>query len=212
MESKLPPAGTRVTVRRDGWPRPLASRLEDLAGDTVVVAAPMTSSAALAPVELHDRATVVWYHGTGPWELEGEVIDVRADPVDVWYLRPLGAPVRIQRREYVRVPTSMPVHLHRNGERIDATLAEISEGGGRCVLTGHRRVEVGDVVLVGLAEPLGDLLLNATVLRLEELVDRRTQLAVRWDGPTAKEADRLRRYAFELDAERRQRSRDLLPR
>lgn len=114
----------------------------------------------------------------------------------VWVLTPTGPPVREQRRQFFRVPLTLPAVLTRDGATARATLVEISEGGA--VLCSNEWLPPVGTVL-GLTFDLDDttVAVEAEVLRHKDLPTGRPSAAVRFLDPTAY-GDRIRRYAFAL--------------
>jgi c-di-GMP-binding flagellar brake protein YcgR len=189
---------TRISVEMNRWRRELSSRVEDRTGDGLVIGAPMTSVHALAPGTAGDLGVIRWIErGQGQFETPVELVDVRRDPIDLWWLRVTGPTAKLQRRRFVRVDTSLPMHVGRDGETVDATLADISEGGMRAVAS-PRVGTVGEGDLLEVDVVIGDTSfeLQCVVVRVEKLTDGRQRLAATWEGMPERDADLLRRFVF----------------
>jgi c-di-GMP-binding flagellar brake protein YcgR len=125
----------------------------------------------------------------------------------VWVLTPVGAAVRDQRRQYFRIPLTLPATLEPVGDgeiedlaertedtSVRATLIEISEGGAliRCE-TGLP--EVGAFVRMSFTLDDKDITVDAEVLRHKTLPNGRPSAALRFLDATAY-GDHIRRYGF----------------
>ncbi len=180
--------------------------------------------------ELHDAAPVsdgerVKLHGSaagGAWCLDTAVTEVlergAAPLVKVAVTRP---PTTVQRREYFRVPATLPVMLsvaasrgatRATGELIAVTTVDLS-GGGVQLETDHA-LEVGDLLELTLGLPARMIHVTGTVTRVAPPVDEDPMRAPGGDyvrlvgvelGPMM-ERDRAELVRFVHDVERKLRT------
>src|SRR5205085_2915468 len=81
--------------------------------------------------------TVSWAAGTTGLETPMLVTETRGAPFPTWVLEAAGPAVRVQRRQYVRIPEwdgSAELRLFTSDGALAATVLDLSEGGVRCVV------------------------------------------------------------------------------
>ena len=216
VASVLPGVLVSVTLRLglpDGTSAEVSSRVNDF-DDTdgvrrVVVARPDLTGLAepgTFPHEFRDPA-LRWSAPTGQMSVPVSVAPGLRPYGPVWILTPVGAPTREQRRQFFRVPLTLPATLvpAPGAPALRATLVEISEGGAQ-VCTTAALPTVGAVVELTFTLDDTEVTAEAEVLRHVALPTGRPSAAVRFVDPTAY-GDRIRRYAFAV-----QRSRARTPR
>jgi hypothetical protein len=118
-------------------------------------------------------------------------------------LEVLGEPETFQRRAYARAADALPALLAQSGQRWPTVIADLGEGGARCVLEDAAGLSVGDHVQLHLVLDEQDMLLPADVLTVEPSPQDRTTVRLRF-GPIGRLGDRLHRRV--LDQQRRARA------
>jgi hypothetical protein len=120
-----------VAVRLAEHDTEYSSRIEDIDGDTLIVAAPPGANAALLASGERD-VELSWVTPRGRHEQLCALLEhINNGGLKQWRLRPTGTAKLIQRRRYVRVPAALAVLLVMPGEVLTATTVDVSEGGFR---------------------------------------------------------------------------------
>lgn len=183
-----------VHVREDA--PPLATRVEDLDGGRLVVAAPLSrlgvATAAVRGVTVELSWTTL--HGTAT---RSAVIDeVRSGNLPLWVLRGAGGVRWAQRRSYVRVPVAAPLILTVDGRRVHATVVDLSEGGMRCTVRGRASMAIGDLVDTSLRVEEGEVPVMARAVRVIPAGSDLLEIGLQFVDITVANADRIRRTVF----------------
>lgn len=124
----------------------------------VLLAAPRYEGDVEPPLPGH-AMSIVWSTVRGVLELPVEFVDVQrvGEIVAAWRVQVTGAAVRVQRRNYVRVPLVTPIVLTVDdqagaegtaieettieGGPVEGSTVDVSEGGLRCVLAQELAAE-----------------------------------------------------------------------
>jgi len=171
------------------------SRIEDLATDTVIVAAPVGANAAL--FETGNRSVQLsWVSPRGRYEQPCELVEHISSRPRLWRLRPVDDATLIQRRRYVRARAAVPVLLLFPGVVVPGTTIDISEGGFRVRIARRTIDEMAPttihVTITG--EPLE---IQGHVVRTSITELGQTEVVVAFEAER-KESDAIRRFVFEL--------------
>lgn len=132
----LPSLDMRVELE---WPGcdGYRSRVEEVGSTVFCVLAPLSFSSR--PPGEGTPLSVRWQTSRGVYVLPVELLTVgMSGPVRLWWLGATGPVSVIQRRAYVRVPASVPIHLDGPCGPSPAVSVDLSEGGLSCRLAGHR--------------------------------------------------------------------------
>lgn len=171
------------------------SRIEDLATDTVIVAAPHRANAAL--FESGDRTVLLsWVSQRGRYEQPCELVEHISSRPRLWRLRPLQNAVLIQRRRYVRARAAVAVLLFFPGVVVPGTTIDISEGGFR-VRIARRALEEMTATTIHVnigGEPLE---IQGHVVRTSVTELGQTEVVIAFEAGR-RESDAIRRFVFEL--------------
>jgi hypothetical protein len=129
------------------------SRVEDVDGDTVTVAAPLNLKVEDLP-GIGDLVTIRWSAGArGRYAAPARIVEFVRGGVPRWITRPTGTVVVEQSRQFVRGGGGEPVVLLRQGQDdtspVQGHVADLSEGGLRARFTDLEGA-VGDTVVVTL--------------------------------------------------------------
>jgi hypothetical protein len=177
--------------------------VEDVDGlHRIVVARPDLSGRAEAGTLPHEgeALALLWSRPTGRMRLQVAAAVGSRPYGPVWVLTPLGAPTQEQRRQYFRVPLTLPALLTPVGDEsaddagVRATLVELSEGGAVISCAGGLP-EVGTFVELSFTLDGTSVTAEAEVLRQETPANGRPIAALRFLDPAAY-GDDIRRYAF----------------
>jgi c-di-GMP-binding flagellar brake protein YcgR len=185
-----------VAVRLAEHDTEYSSRIEDIDGDTLIVAAPPGANAALLASGERD-VELSWVTPRGRHEQLCALLEhINNGGLKQWRLRPTGTAKLIQRRRYVRVPAALAVLLVMPGEVLTATTVDVSEGGFRVRMP---KCEIAAETPVGIQVNMGDsqLELRGIVLRTMEAEHRQTEAVLSFE-PTDKESDAIRRFVFQM--------------
>jgi len=206
----LPDVLTPVLLRLEfphGASVELDSRVSDVetvgGADIIVVARPDLSALADAgtyPRE-DEELTLAWALPACQMQVPVTAVAERRPYGPVWVLTALGAPRRVQRREFFRIPTTLPAMLAPvvEGEPpeepdIPATIVELSEGGALiCCETGIP--EPGALVKLSFILQGKTITADAKVVRHDLPPKSPPRAALRFLDPSA-HGDHIRRVAF----------------
>lgn len=172
-------------------------------GATILVVA---CPPGLDPLEHHFDALVSWTYPLGRIEWAVTTAPARRSYGPVWLVRPVGAPSRLQLRQYFRAAVQVAVWLtwstadevthHATGVVVD-----LSEGGLLAVLKGELPA-AGTAVEAHLGLDDKNVVQPATVIRHVDFAGGGSGVALAFREPVAG-SDRIRRAVFA--AERRAR-------
>jgi c-di-GMP-binding flagellar brake protein YcgR len=185
-----------VAVRLAEHDTEYSSRIEDIEGGTLIVAAPPGANAALLATGERD-VELSWVTPRGRYEQRCALVEhINNGGLKQWRLRPTGEAKLIQRRRYVRVPAALAVLLVMPGEVMTATTVDVSEGGFRVRMP---RCDIAEHTPVGIQVNMGgsQLELRGIVLRTAESEHRQTEAVLSFE-PTDKESDAIRRFVFQM--------------
>ena len=160
-----------------------ASRVENISGGDMVIQWP-GSRGVRAPLQEVDLLCISFIKGSDVFAMDLRVVKLLPDPDFLVLVRCEGQIRKIQRRDYVRVPAMIDVHLtarpvmkNAAGEEplayvIKATTLDIS-GGGFSIHYGAP-LQMGGLYDVEMAIPTLEqpLLLTAKVVRMEPALNR----------------------------------------
>jgi hypothetical protein len=158
---------------------------------------------ASAPPEPGSPLLLVWSTPSGQHQLHVALTGTARQPMPLWQLEALGEPETFQRRAYARAADALPALLAQSGRRWPTIIADLGEGGARCVLEDATDLRAGDAVQLHLVLDGQDMLLPAEVLTLEQTPPERVTARLRF-GPIGRLGDRLHRRV--LEQQRRARS------
>jgi hypothetical protein len=212
-EGDVPEVNTRVGVRLDGCcDADLHSRVEDVGGGQskveLLLAAPSHPCGASMP-DRGAKGTVRWVTPRAAMELPVVVTGTRRYPRPGWELASTGEVKRVQRRQFVRVPTpGLPVGLKGDGHDLSGWMVDLSEGGLRSTVHPPVPFQPDDRVITWLQ--LGDglkLALPARIVRVVPAEDGLMEVACQFVDVPKATTDELRRWVFARQlAERRRKA------
>jgi c-di-GMP-binding flagellar brake protein YcgR len=171
------------------------SRIEDIAADTVIVAAPSGANAAL--FESGDRAVELsWVSPRGRYLQHCHLVEHISSRPRLWRLRPLDHAELIQRRRYVRARAAVAVLLFFPGVAVPGTTIDISEGGFR-VRIARRTIDELTPTTIHVTIGGEQLEIQGHVIRTSITELGQTEVVVAFDADR-RESDAIRRFVFEL--------------
>jgi len=170
------------------------SRIEDVAADTVTVAAPPGSTAALLASGLRD-VEVGWISPRGRYEQRCQIVEHISGHPKLWRLRPVGRAILVQRRRYVRVRAAVAVLIFVGTDAVPATTIDISEGGFR-VRMPYR--EIPELAHAKIHATLGGgpIEVSGYVVRATKTEFGETEAVIAFEAEGA-ESDAIRRFVFQ---------------
>lgn len=182
-----------LRISDDGIDYP--SRIEDLAADTVIVAAPSGANAAL--FETRDRSVLLsWVSPRGRYQQRCDLVEHISSRPRLWRLRPIGEAELIQRRRYVRARSAVAVLLFLPGVVVPGTTIDISEGGFR-IRISRRTIEELTAASIHAAIGGAHLEIQGHVVRTSITELGQTEVIIAFDADN-KQSDAIRRFVFEL--------------
>ena len=211
---RLPPVNwllrLDVVPEPEASPRPrpdavgLPSRVEDVDGDVLVVAAPHLPGSPVLPGA---HVCVHWTEVRGLHATAMVLHERVPGVVPLWRLRAAGDVQVVQRRRYVRVPFASEISVVPRGERLGVVagglVADLSEGGVRVLLGSAVRAEAGSEVTVVLQVDGQPLELLGEVVRCSVVRGPAPYEVVVSFLPPVPHADLLRRAVLRRQIEQR---------
>lgn len=198
MAATWPATGQRIGVRLDACTSPLIAVVDDVrAPEQLHLREPVSSLGGQPPaVPLGTPLALLWTSVAGQHVLPSRLVDRPRTRVPLWRLEPEGEVVVVQRREFVRVPDTLEVELHRGEDAWVGRLADLSEGGARCAVPVADDLHEGDDLHLHLRVDDEELHVPAVVLAVTVGGAGRASARLRFD-PARREADLLRRRVLE---------------
>ena len=194
------------------WPRPGHHvRLRVLGTETVLdalveeVEAPtalrlcepyLADGSSAAPPVPGTRLLVTWATAAGQHELLAVYAGTTRDRVLLWDLDTEAEPVVQQRRQFARAADAMPAQLLREGDIWDVIIADLSEGGARCVVLSPAELVPGQMLELRMTLHDHPVAVQAELLALDALQPDRATARLRFVQP-GRAADMVRRRVLE---------------
>lgn len=200
-----PTIGERVELIVASSGDRLVGVVDDVEDDgTVVLREPVDQSGAPAENLPQGAAlTVDWVSYKGRHELDVVLESFSHDRMGLWHLASEEQPRTTQLRRYARAPDALKARVVRGHDTFLGVVADLSEGGARCVVVNTREIRLGDQVLLQMTLDTSDLGLPAQVLEVSPLPEGRSQLRLQFLD-IGRDADVVRRRV--LDQQRRSRT------
>lgn len=204
----LPRVNASVLLALPDVDHDLPSRIEDLHGDLVVVAAVDVPG---RPGPRSDGEVVGLAWATAPRGLLSVacvLVEQRLTAVPpVWLLRPFGPLHRLQRRRYARADVGARAVVAGGADPgwvVTGQVTDLSEGGARVLLEGRADVQAGsgDLVSIDIALPGAPVRTLGTLLGLDLLGSGRRQVRLQFDL-TERDGERVRRAVMQRQLEAR---------
>lgn len=195
-DTHLPPVGQRVWLEVDGTQVHLISVVDDVDRTVVLLREPVDSTGATADVPpAGTRLRLAWTTPGGRHELASTLTGLLRSPVPLWELLPDGGTRTTQLRRFARASDALPACMVRTHSTWPAVVADLGEGGARCVVAvDHDLVEGDDVLLTTVVDDQA-LDLPAHVLEVAALPDGRSQLRLAFTD-IGRAADLVRRHVL----------------
>lgn len=190
MSHALPEVNDLVRVCVAGDPQGQPSRVEDVIGASLVLAAP-SYAGDLVTTRVGMAALVRWTGARGLFEVDVVLDEVRRhDAVAVWVVHPTSE-VRVQqRRRYARVHAKMPMVFVPCGDKpaevVDGAGVDLSEGGLRARVAADA---IGEGARLQARFALDDEAVSVlgSVIKVRP-AERQSEIVVIFDEPVADEA------------------------
>ncbi|WP_380163540.1 flagellar brake protein [Jannaschia sp. R86511] len=200
----LPGINTPVLVAVPEVDHDLPSRVEDLRGEHIVIAAVTVPGRP----ERHRQGQVVtlaWaIPPRGLLSVACELVEHERSNPPLWVLRPFGPFQKLQRRRYARADVAARVVVSGEEWTVPGLLADLSEGGARVLLDAGAKLpaEVGDTVVAEVGLPSRPVRTEASLIGVDVLAAGRHQVRLQFDLPE-KEAEQVRRAVMQRQLEAR---------
>jgi PilZ domain len=109
----------------------LTSRVRRARDGRLLISVPRDGAGRPAVLVERDLIELSWQAQDGLRSVAAEVLALTAE--SLWKVRVRGAVTRTQRRDRVRAPIGLPVHLHWGRVELAGSTVDLSEGGLLCV-------------------------------------------------------------------------------
>lgn len=167
------------------------SRLEDIEGELLALSHPFLRG-ALLPIYKDMQFEVIFEDERSPVAVRASAVrSDLASPAPLLWVRPVGEPIRIQRRRFLRVPCLLkgaffPLDVEARspmrGEWRECEVLDISLGGARLRSPRVGELRTGDRVLLSLAIEGNSFMFVAKIVRLQESSDGLKEIAVEFES------------------------------
>lgn len=155
---------------------------------------------------LGSKVVLLWTSAAGLHELHAEVTRELLNPMPIWELDVRGKPVTSQRRRFARAAEALPAELTHDGVNSRVVVADLSEGGARCVLQDQSAPAGGEQVELHLMLDHLPLTLAAVVVAVERGIEDRCDVRLSF-STTGRTGDLLRRRVMEQQRRARDQAR-----
>lgn len=199
-----PTVGERVELTVAASGSRLVGVVDDVAPTgTIVLREPVDLSGTPSDDLPPGAALMVgWLSPRGRHELDVVLDNVSHDRMALWHLAGAGQPHTTQLRRFARASDALQARVVRGADTFRAIVADLGEGGARCVVVDTREIQVSDHVVLHMTVEESDLGLPAHVLEVSPLPEGRSQLRLAFVD-IGRDADVVRRRV--LDQQRRSR-------
>lgn len=177
------------------------TRIEEVGERILSVGAPFNNG-EIVPLREGTKVKLTFWDEAAAYSFEGKIMQRIAVPIPLFILELPDSVVKVQRRNYVRVPALYQVSFRsvtKEGlsDTQIGTLLDLS-GGGMRFLT-KERVEKNSLLYVGLMLPIGELKTPVRVCRAEKLDDSKNyKVSVEFNDISERERDRVIRCVFDI--------------
>lgn len=202
QQTELPAVNSAVELASEAWSERVRSRVEDTAGQSVMVSRPLLAGSEPVRARTGDQLRMHWTTPEALYEVAAEVSAISGGEVPTWTLTPHGPVSRQQRRESFRLDVRLAAQLGTATQAAGlAQVHDLSEGGLRCTPPSETELEEGSMVWVELGLPDGEVRLDAEVVR----VSGSGEVGLRFEGTTEQQAEQIRAFLFSEQLARRAR-------
>lgn len=132
-----PPLNKKAWLRLPCCNEEHPTRVEDIVGNDIVVAAPQAPHLEPVPSSVTGKEFFLgWTMGRGALEVPVGLVSEDDSRVPLWRVTAVGEPIETQRRRYVRVEVTCDTTLYlvENGAPIHTLSQTLSEGGLSCTV------------------------------------------------------------------------------
>ena len=177
------------------------TRIEEVGESILVVGAPFKQH-EVVPLREGTKVTLTFWDEAAAYSFEGNIMQRIAVPIPMLVLALPNSVVKVQRRNYVRVPALFALSYRSvtkdglSGPQ-NSTLLELS-GGGMRFLT-RNRLERNALLYVQLNLPKGDLQIPVRVCRAVKIEDsQRYTVSVEFHDISERERDQIIHCVFDI--------------
>ena len=202
----LPGINTPVLVAVPEVDHDLPSRVEDIRGDCIVVAA-VTVPGRPERHRAGQVVTLAWaVPPRGLMSVSCELVEHERSNPPLWVLQPFGPFQKLQRRRYARADVAARAVVSGEEWTVAGLLADLSEGGARLLLDAGHKVgaQVGDTVTVEVCLPSGSVRTPSQLIGVDTLAAGRHQLRLQFDL-SERDGEQVRRAVMQRQLDNRRR-------
>ena len=195
----------QLTIEATGrHTRSVVDEVGDTARDELLIREPVgIAGPGGTDVDTGAALHLVWCSPVGRHEMPATFAGLARDRVPLWRVQPDGLVITTQQREFTRAGDALRATVRRDEQAWPAVVADLSEGGARCVLETATRPPCDVTVLLDVEVDGQILLLPARVLTISPLPGQRFEVRLAFQS-IGRSADIVRRRV--LAQQRRARS------
>lgn len=182
----------------------LASRIEEITEDSLIVASPMRKG-QLVPLHIGQNIKVCYTFKENSYAFVSRILDRRSEPIPVLTIKQPDEILKIQRRSFVRLPISLPVYFKEVQEQTVHQGITVDISGGGALFLSNVRFAQGDLLDFELHLPeRNSICCNAKVVRL--LIPQpgggsKYKVAVNYVDISEPQRDKIFNFIFEKQRE-----------
>ncbi|HZK85073.1 MAG TPA: flagellar brake domain-containing protein [Desulfosporosinus sp.] len=190
-----------LVVREGEYKGIYRTRIEEVGERILIVGAPFDHG-ELVPLREGSKVKLTFWDEVAAYSFEGRILRRIADPIPMFVLQLPDSVVKVQRRNYVRVPACYSLAFQsvtREGlsDLHNGTLLDLSGGGMRFVT--KTRVENNSLLYAILTLPKGELRTPVRVCRADKTEEsRHYTVSVEFHDITERERDQIIRCVFDF--------------
>ena len=187
-----------IEVNFNGFNEYLSSRIEEVNADSMLISAPFYRGKSV-PLRRNQEIKVCFAGETCAFGFFAKIIDKLTQPILMLQIEKPTNLIRIQRREYVRVPASVNINFTSKKEDYTyrGTTVDVSGGGLLFTTRANLRPDEQIDIYVNLPEKR-PILCRSTVIRSIPLKDSSLKkVAVRFDNINEQQREQIIHYVFE---------------
>lgn len=184
------------------------TRIEEV-GERILIVGALFNHGEVVPLREGTKVRLTFWDEAAAYSFEGKIMQRIAVPIPMLVLELPDSVVKVQRRNYVRVPALYPVSFRsvtkkglsdlQKGMMLDLS------GGGLRFLT-KEPVENKSLLYVFLTLPKGDLQTPVRVCRAEKIEDSKNyRVSVEFHDISERERDQIIRCVFDIQRSMRKR-------
>lgn len=199
----LPGLAVELVVPEGEYEGKYRTRIEEVGERVLSVGAPFEKG-EVVPLRVGTKVKLIFWDEVSAYSFVAKIMQRIAVPIHLFVLELPDSILKVQRRNYVRVPVLYPITFQtvtREGlsDSYKGTMLDLSGGGLRFMTEEH--VENRSLLYAQISLPNGDLQAPVRVCRVEKVEDSKPQrycVSVEFHEILERDRDRIIRFVFDI--------------